>query len=153
MDLLALKRKALGHHACGGGGGGSSSTEQNTTNTDNRRVIGQNGVSAENSNVNYSISTTDDGAVSAGVGLASQSLADMLGLSTTVATNSNALDKAVLAFAGNSQTQAVDSLNTSTAAIQNAYASARGQGNLTEYVLIGAMALCGIIAYVAISKK
>ena len=116
-----------------GGGGGSSSTQQNTTqnttNTDNRAVIGENGVSAQGgSTVNYTNTTTDDGAITAAIGLAT---------SVTTAAQSDALD----------------SLNTSTSAITQAYASSRGQGALTEYVLIGAMALCGIIAYVALTKK
>ena len=151
MDLLRLKQAAQGFHPCGGGGG-SSSSAQTTNQTDNRRVIGQNGVSAENSNVNYSITSTDDGAVAGGLNVASQSLGAMLSLATTTANNSAGLDKSALSFANTSQTQALDSLNTTTAAIQNAYASARGQGNLTEYVLIGCLALAGIIAYAAIKK-
>ena len=133
MDLLRLKQQARGFHPCGGGGG-SSSSSQATNQTDNRRVIGANGVSAENSNVNYSIVSTDQGTVAGAFNFATAALG--------------------AESAENTQTQknAVDSLNTSTAAISQAYASARGQGNLTEYVLIGAMALVGIIAYAAVKK-
>jgi len=114
-------------------GGGSSSSSQATNQTDNRRVIGQSGVSAENSTVNYTM--TDDGAIAGALALAA----------STVQANS-AATKAT-------QTQALDSLNQTTSAVQAAYASSRGAGAMTEYVLIGALALSGIIAYAAISKK
>ena len=150
MNLLREKLRAQGHHLAQLGGGSSSSSAQTTNQTDNRRVIGQNGVSAENSNVTYTV--TDDGAISGGLDLASKSLGAMLNLSTTTANNSASLDKSILGFAAGTQSAALDSLSTNTAAIQNAYASARGQGNLTEYILIGCLAIAGIIAYTALKK-
>ena len=126
MNLLREKLRARGHHRAMLGGGGSDSNTSSTTNqTDNRRVIGQNGVSAENSNVNYTV--TDDGAINAALTLAGN------------VTNT-------------AQKNASDNLTSTTSAISQAYASARGQGALSEYVLVGALAMVGIIAYFAIKK-
>lgn len=114
------------------GGGGGSSTTQNTTNQiDNRRVLGQGAISAENS----TITLTDAGAVAGALSLAGQAL------------NLNAK------MASGTAASALDSLNSTTSAVQQAYASARGQGNMVEYVTIGAMALVAIIAYAALQKK
>lgn len=127
MNLLREKQRASGHHLAllGGGGSSSSSTSQTTNQTDNRRVIGQNGVSAENSTVTYNL--TDGGTVAAALNLVGN-------------------------VTSSAQTNAADSLNSTTKAISSAYASARGQGALTEYVLIGALALVGLISYYAIKK-
>ncbi|WP_288254042.1 hypothetical protein [uncultured Hydrogenophaga sp.] len=110
---------------------GSSKSTQATNQTDNRRVIGEGGISAENSNVST--------ATASGSGIVAQH-----GSSVSVLDN-GAINKAfdfsksvgaeALAFAKSSQSQVAD-----------AYQEAKGRGVLTDWITIGAIAMAGLVA-------
>lgn len=113
--------------------GSKSSSSQATSQTDNRRVIGEGGISAEGSNVN------------SGGGILAQS-----GASVTV------LDNGAINKAFDFSTQALGatlSAQKDTANIlADAYNDAKGRGALTDYILIGAIAMAGIVAFQAVRK-
>lgn len=110
-----------------------SSSAQSTNQTDNRRVIGEGGISAEGSNINKG-----DG------------IQAFNGGSVTV------LDNGAINKAFDFSTRALDAtLNAqkSTANIlSDAYNDAKGRGALTDYILIGAIAMAGIVAFNAVRK-
>lgn len=61
MNILDLRRRALGHHRpCGGlfGGDSSSSSASTTTNTDNRNVT-ESGVAISGSSGSFSVNSSD----------------------------------------------------------------------------------------------
>ncbi len=102
---------------------GSSKSSQATNQTDNRRVLGEGSISAEGSTVNV----LDNGAISKAFDF------------------SSSIAAGALKFGLDSQ--------TSTAGIlKDAYADAKGRGALTDYILIGSIAMAGLIAYQALKK-
>lgn len=111
-------------------GGSSSSSAATTQQTDNRRVLGDGSVSAENSTVNV----LDGGAIK-----------NAFEFSGAVAGKS-------LDFAQQSQGQALDSLKTQTNLVKDAYADAKGRGALTDKILIGAVVMAGVVALAAVRK-
>jgi hypothetical protein len=111
----------------------SDSTSESTTQTqqtDNRRVIGQGGISAENSTV----TVLDNGAVS-----------KAFDFGTGVA-------RAALDFSNTAQAASLSTLKDAATMVKDAYADAKGRGALTDYILIGAVAMAGIVAYQAVKK-
>lgn len=131
MNLLREKLRAQGHHLAQFGGGSSSSTASTTNQTDNRRTIGAGGISAEGSTVNV----LDGGAINAAFGFSG----DVVGESFN--------------FAKTAQSAALDSLNTTSNLVKDAYADAKGRGALTDKILIGAIATAGLVAVMALKGK
>lgn len=124
-----------------------SSTSAATNQTDNRRVIGERGISAENSSVN--VHTLDaevaNRAISATSDISIKALDASLDFSDT------AQGKAYK-FAKESQGTALDSLKTTTSLVKDAYADAKGRGALTDKILIGALVMAGLVAIAAVQK-
>lgn len=110
-----------------------SSSQQATNQTDNRRVIGEGGVSAEGSNVN------------SGGGILAQS-----GASVNVLDN-GAINRA-FDFSQAVGAQALDFVKASQGQVADAYQEAKGRGVLTDWILIGAIAMAGLVAFQAVKK-
>jgi len=102
---------------------GSSKSAQTTSMQDNRRVLGEGSISAENSTV----TVLDNGAISGAFDF------------------SKAIAEGALAFGLKSQS---DSAKT----MADAYNDAKGRGALTDYITIGAIAMAGLIAFQALKK-
>jgi len=122
----------------------SSQSNPSTNQTDNRRVIGQGGVSAESGSVvNYQVL---DGEV------VNRSL-DSVDL--TVKNALSTVDKSVgrsFDFAVQANSQALDSLNTTSNLVKDAYADAKGRGAMTDKILIGSVVMAGLVAIAALRK-
>ena len=112
--------------------GGKSSSSQSTNQTDNRRVLAEGAISAENSTVTVQ-------ALDAEVANRAFDFGD------TVVTK--ALD-----FSLDSNAQALDSLQTTTSLVKDAYEDAKGRGALTDKILIGSVVMAGLVALAAIRK-
>jgi hypothetical protein len=141
--------------------GGKSSTAQNTTSQDNRVVVGQSGVNANNSIVSVSNTTTDLGAVHDSFAFGRESTALALGSMANVAghamdSNERVTEMAIGAAQDaykNSTSQVLDSLNSTETLVANAYNDAKGRGAMTDKILIGAIVMTGLVAYAAIRGK
>jgi hypothetical protein len=132
----------------------SSSSQANTAQTDNRRIIGQGGISAENSTVTVNTldaavanSAIDAGTKDLGLSLDFAGAAGNKAFSFASTAESNAF-----AFASKAQGQALDSLNTTSNLVKDAYADAKGRGALTDKILIGSIAMAGLVAIAALRK-
>lgn len=114
-----------------------SSSAQATNQTDNRRVIGEGGVSAEGSTVNSGggllattgaqITVLDNGAINKAFDFSSQ------------------VAKGALDFG-------IQSQGATAKVLADAYKDAKGRGALTDYILIGAIAMAGLVAFSAVKK-
>lgn len=113
------------------GGGSSSSTAQTTNQTDNRRTIGAGGISNEGGTVNV----LDGGAINAAFDFSKSTVGESFD------------------FAKSAQGAALDSLNTTSNLVKDAYADAKGRGALTDKILIGSVAMAGLVAVMALRKK
>lgn len=102
---------------------GSSKSSQRTRQTDNRRVLGEGSISAENSTV----TVLDNGAISGAFDF------------------SKAIAEGALAFGLKSQAD-------TSGVLADAYENAKGRGALTDYITIGAIAMAGLIAFKALKK-
>lgn len=102
----------------------SSSSKQATTQTDNRRVLGEGAISAESG---ATVSVLDNGAINRAFDFSSQ------------------VAQGALKFG-------LDSQSSSAKVLADAYNDAKGRGALTDYILIGAIAMAGIVAYSAVKK-
>ena len=112
-------------------GGGSSSSSSSTTNqTDNRRTIGAGGISNENGTVNV----LDGGAIKNAFDFATKANKDSFTYATTA------------------QSQVLDSLQTTSKLVADAYSDAKGRGALTDKILMGSVAMAGVVAVLAIKK-
>lgn len=122
-------------------GGSSSSSSQATNQTDNRRSIGDGGISNENGTVQVL-----DGGV----------IQNAFNFAGAVSTGSFDMQKTTLAksldFASKSNSQALDSLNTTSNLVKDAYADAKGRGAMTDKILIGSVAMAGLVAIAALRK-
>lgn len=115
-----------------GGGGGSSSSTTKTENIDKRIAVDSGiGVSGDSN----TIQVLDGGAIKNAFDFAGQTA----GQSFSFATESNR--------------QALDSLNVTSNLVKDAYADAKGRGALTDKILIGAIAVSGLVALFAIRKR
>jgi hypothetical protein len=57
-----------------------------------------------------------------------------------------------LAYGGKQTAIALDSLNGSAELVKNAYADAKGRGAMTDYLLMAAIGVAGLVAYSALRK-
>lgn len=112
---------------------GSSKSSQATNQTDNRRVIGEGGISAENSSITQATANASGSGIVAQHG-ASVSVLDN-GAINRAFDFSQSVGDAALAFAKSSQSQVAD-----------AYQEAKGRGVLTDWITIGAIAMAGLVA-------
>lgn len=146
-----------------------SSQQANTSTTDQRRVLGQGALSAENSSVSMTtISQTLDADVAnhavdavrlstaQALGFGSDALASSFNFaksSQVISTNlaSDALTSA-FSFANDSAKRENAALDQTTQTLSTAYADAKGRGALTDKILIGAIAIAGLIALAALKK-
>jgi hypothetical protein len=118
----------------------SSASQASTNQTDNRRVIGQGAISAESgASVNYQV--LDANAINQAFDFGKASLSTV---GDTV--------KQSFGFATKANAQALDSLMVTTDVLKDAYADAKGRGALTDKILIGTVAMAGLIAFAAIRK-
>lgn len=169
----------------------SKSTTQNTTNQqDNRRVIGEGGVSAENSTVIYqtldgdianraisavneaSFNALDFGAAALNFGGSTVASALNFGgdalsfaesasarsqqlayntVNDALASSSDAFNRA-MTYGANATGRALDSLSSTENLVKDAYADAKGRGALTDYIILGAIAVMGVVAFMAVKK-
>lgn len=116
-----------------------SDASQDNKQTDNRRVIGEHGISAENSTVN--VQTLDAQVVNRVLETGEFSIDRALKFGTEA-----------LNYSKSSQAQALDSLNTTANLVKNAYEDAKGRGALTDQILIGSVVMAGLVAMAAIKK-
>lgn len=127
------QRHSRGGRACPqfGGGGGSSNSTTKTENKDSR-ISQQSGtaVSGDSNTVNV----LDGGAIK-----------NAFDFGTSTVTQS-------LGFAAASQGQVLDSLKTTSQLVANAYNDAKGRGAMTDYILIGSVAMAGLVALMALRK-
>ena len=114
-----------------------SSSQQATNQTDNRRVIGEGGISAESSTV-FQASANDGGIVA------------QSGSSVNVLDN-GAINRA-FDFSQQVGATALDFVQASQNQVADAYAEAKGRGVLTDWILIGAIAMAGLVAFQAVKK-
>lgn len=118
--------------------GGGSSSSSATTQTDNRRTIGQGGISNEKGTVNV----LDGGAIKNAFDFGGKAL-DTVEKTT----------KESLKYATTAQSQVLDSLQTTSKLVSDAYSDAKGRGALTDKILMGAVAMAGVVAVLAINRK
>lgn len=118
-------RKPGGGVVCGGGGGGSTANNTTTTtSTENTdNRISQQGGAAVSGN-NNTLTVLDGGAIK------------------------NAFD-----FAGAAQASSVAAINSTAKLVSDAYADAKGQGSKTSYIIMGAVAVTGLVAVFALRGK
>lgn len=131
-------------HSAGGRAlacGSDSNSSQSTSQQDNRRVIGQGGVSAEGSTVN--ITALDGNVATTAISASTNDLKAALNYTDTVTGRA-------LGFANTAQATALDSLNTQANLVKDAYADAKGRGALTDKILIGAIVMAGLVAIAAV---
>lgn len=140
-DLLREKRRACGLHRAEFKSGGGSSSSKNETSTQDSRITQQSGTAVSGNNNQV----LDGGAIANAFAFSGDTLAKTL----EFASQSGAQ---ALEFASNSGAQALDSLNTTTTLVKNAYEDAKGRGAMTDYVILGGMALAGLIAVTALKK-
>lgn len=115
-----------------GGGGGTSSSSNRTESTD-KRISLQSGTAT--SGDNNTVNILDGGAIK-----------NAFDFATT--TGRESFD-----FAKVAQGAALDSLNTTSSLVKDAYADAKGRGALTDKILIGAIAMSGLVAVMALRGK
>lgn len=120
----------------------SSKSAQTTNQTDNRRVLGEGSISAESG---ATVSVLDNGAINRAFDFGTATAEDAFGFARQIA--AGALD-----FGLSSQAEAGRIQASSVSVLKNAYEDAKGRGALTDYLLIGAIAMAGIVAYAAVKK-
>lgn len=134
----------------------SSSSSSDTNQTDNRRVIGQGGVSAEGGSV-VNVTTLDasvaNNAISSTAGAAVANLDRSLTFGADALKRALAFGDKAFSFGTDTQQTALDSLNSQANLVKDAYADAKGRGALTDKILIGAIAMAGLVAFAAVKGK
>ncbi len=173
----------------------NSSSAQSTSYTDNRMVLGQGAINANNGATVYALdggaigksfdfaSNTVDKAFQFGeknnqdaINFASDSLQQTLAASResaryaaqsaadSIAFAQDANNKSIavqresigtaadsmasaLAYGGKQTAVALDSLQGSAELVKNAYADAKGRGSMTDYLLMAAIGVAGLVAY------
>ena len=122
----------------------NSSSSQTTSQADNRRVLGAGALLAEGgSTVNI---TTLDGAV------ATASLNANVDVAKAALNAGTQGEKLAFSFAAKSQSQVLDSLASQSELIKDSYADANGRGALTDKMLIGSVAMAGLVAIAALQR-
>lgn len=153
MNIQREKLRARGHHLAQFGGNSSSSSKQDTTQNDNRVTNGANGIVAQGG---ASVQVLDGGAITNSFDFASHAfdtaVAGVGAASTNALTLVAGSNRAALDFATTANSQAADTLDASSKLISTAYADAKGRGALTDKILIGAIAMAGVVAVMAVKK-
>ncbi|MGC1173122.1 hypothetical protein [Polaromonas sp.] len=125
----------------------SSSTSSDTNQTDNRRVLGQGALSAETGgDAVINLTTLDAEVANHAISNAGTNLEAALGFAKEFTGKA-------FGFSTDSQKTALDSLDTQANLVKDAYADAKGRGALTDKILIGAIAMAGIVAFAAVRGK
>lgn len=117
---------------------GSSKSTQATTMQDNRRVLGEGSISAEGG---ATVTVLDNGAINRAFDFGDSALSQ-----------TGDIVKRALQFGLDSQSASSAAMAKSTSVLADAYNDAKGRGALTDYILIGAIAMAGIVAYSAVKK-
>lgn len=170
----------------------SETTQQaNTSSTDQRRVLGQGALSAENSNVRMTTihNTLDADVANHAIDATRLSTAEAMGFGSDALASSFSFGKSIFNTASDSQTNAFSGalsaidksgarasnfasdafgaaldfgndamkrenavLDKTTSVLNSAYADAKGRGAMTDKILIGAVAMAGLVALAAIKK-
>lgn len=104
--------------------GGKSESKQSTSQIDNRRVLGEGAISAESG---ASVTVLDNGAINKAFDFSSNVAAGALKFG-------------------------LDSQTATSKVLADAYNDAKGRGALTDYILIGAIAMAGLVAFTAVKK-
>lgn len=121
-DLLREKRRCTGAHLAEFETSSRSSTSSSSTTTQTDSRISQQSGNAVSGDGN-SLTVLDGGAIE------------------------NAFK-----FASNAQAAAVSTINSTSKLVSDAYAEAKGRGAMTDYIIIGAVALSGLVAISALRK-
>lgn len=116
-------RKLGGGLVCGGGGGGSTKNSTTSSVENTDNRISQQGGAAVSGN-NNTLTVLDGGAIE------------------------NAFK-----FAAASQASSVSAINTTSKLVSDAYADAKGQGSKTNYLILGAVAVTGLVAVFALRGR
>jgi hypothetical protein len=124
-------------------GGSKSSSAASTSQTDNRRVLGENAISAEGSTV--TINTLDGQVVNRALDTADLSVGKAL-------TFADSTQAKAYQFANTSADRAMDALDTTTELVKDAYQEAKGRGELTDQIIMGALVMAGLVAFAAVRK-
>lgn len=127
----------------------SDTTSQQTqttqqSQTDNRNVLGQGAILAQGGST-VTVTTLDAAVATSAIDASTKDLKTSLDFGLTA--GSRAFD-----FARKAQVTALDSLNVEANLVKNAYADAKGRGALTDKILIGAIAMSGLVAIAALRK-
>lgn len=175
MNILREKLRAQGHHLCQFGGGSSSSSAQTTTQQDNRVTVGNGGI---NAGTGATVQVLDGGAVQnslsfanntvsaaiSGMGAATKNATDIVSKANSDSLNfaktqtTSVLDFATGAennafkFALSANETANSQLQKTSDLVKDAYADAKGRGAFTDQILIGAIAMAGLVAFAAVRK-
>ena len=124
-------------------GGSKSSSSAATNQTDNRRVLGEGAISAENSTV--SIQTLDGEVVNRALDTADLSVGKALDFS-------DSSQARAYAFANSAGDRALDNIEATTELVKDAYQEAKGRGELTDQIIMGALVMAGLVAFAAVRK-
>lgn len=141
----------------------SSKSNQSTTQNDNRDIIGENGINAENSRVNVWNESVDNEIVNRALESVDNGTAEALSFGKTALTQNGNVLADVLAFAetafgkaitytGTVQSDAMDNLGDTAQLVKDAYEDAKGRGALTDKILIGAIIAMAVVAWGATRK-
>lgn len=128
----------------------SSEASPDNSQKDNRRVIGEHGISAENSTVN--VQTLDAEVVNRVLNMGRTTVDRALDSGDLSLERALSFGRSALDYSKSSQAQALDSLNTTANLVKNAYEDAKGRGALTDQILIGSVVMAGLVAMAAIKK-
>lgn len=113
-----------------------SSSSQSTSQTDNRRVLGEGSVSSE---VKAGASAATNGGIVAG------------GYSKVTVLDNGAINRA-FDFSQNVGSAALGFAQSTAGQVAEAYKDAKGRTAMNDYILIGAIAMAGLVAYSAVKK-
>lgn len=122
----------------------SSQQEQTSNYTDNRAVLGQGALYANNG-ATVSITSTDGAVVDSALQFAGNSLGKVVDFATS--TNDSAFG-----FAGNALTRVLNQVDSTQQLVASAYADAQGQTGAAKNLIYAALAVVAVVAYVALKK-
>jgi len=147
--------------------GSKSSQASTTSNIDARRVLGEGSISNEGgdflqTNLSYTLDgEVADKALSSAFNFGGNALSDALGFGSDALSKNLQVTNAGFDFAGSAlgslldftkgaEQRALDATAESTATLKNAYADAKGRGAMTDYLLLAALAVAGLVAWKAL---
>ena len=136
----------------------NSDSSQKSDQTDNRRVIGQGGISAENSAVsisstNYSLDAdVANNVVNAATSLAGKAFDNSAaGVKTQLGFALDVFNKG-LSSSTNATNAALDSIASGTSLVKDAYADAKGRGAQTDTITMIALVMAGLVAFASVKR-